>query len=677
MNYYYVKLSCPKQNDSNHFGSLIQAFSRSENIEFDFRNIPNKLDPSSPDYARINDIVFVHVGGDLSNKRKYFRTDDLGDYQNGWALWGTITDLDHTEKTFTAKLYPFSKIITKKDLYFFPQFMDNLGVRTKGEPNQAGLYNLKKATALSFIGYLRSKGRIDSEHFKDLDFSEYLDAESTAREFAVVEAMEAPNSYLLNELNEQGNDIVDEIFRRFSNWFRLDSNFSKSYSGLVDPEILKSWNKLFFNNSLFIKVNDSKYEFIKEVKRLVYDDSNEKWKAFCESCSKNAPRAVLGENNFLKFLSEEFNEENLDHEPFDIEDFRSFLASKDIYFSSDLIRRYVASLLAKPFVILTGLTGSGKTKLAEQFAKYMSLSEDQNLFVSVGADWNSKESLLGYANSLTDTYVHSDSSLPTFLLRVMSMPTKPFFLILDEMNLSIVERYFADFLSAMESENREIHLHSFEKIKSPPPKIALPTNLFITGTVNIDESTYIFSPKVLDRANTIEFRLTYNKLEQFIKGKQTGVKHKRSGWLTAKSFMELRTKEGLSSDQLKYISDSLLPIYKQLQLAGSEFGYRSANEIISLIEMMGKLDSKLSMQSKLDVAVVQKLLPKLHGSAGKLKTPLVKLAQLSIQDDWKDEFLLAEKEVEASSKKFPLTFDKIKSMLTRLNQNGFVSFAEA
>ena len=74
----------------------------------------------------------------------------------------------------------------------------------------------------------------------------------------------------------------------------------------------------------------------------------------------------------------------------------------------------------------------------------------------------------------------------------------PYFLILDEMNLSHVERYFADFLSAIES-GEEIPLYGNND------KLTLPDNLFIIGTVNVDETTYMFSPKVLDRANTIEF----------------------------------------------------------------------------------------------------------------------------------------------------------------------------
>ena len=94
---------------------------------------------------------------------------------------------------------------------------------------------------------------------------------------------------------------------------------------------------------------------------------------------------------------------------------------------------------------------------------------------------------------------------------------KPIFLILDEMNLSHVERYFADFLSALESRDAGLHLHREGKGKrlprqpgglaDVPETLRLPRNVFVVGTVNVDETTYMFSPKVLDRANVIEFRV--------------------------------------------------------------------------------------------------------------------------------------------------------------------------
>lgn len=125
--------------------------------------------------------------------------------------------------------------------------------------------------------------------------------------------------------------------------------------------------------------------------------------------------------------------------------------------------------------------------------------------VPVGADWTNREPLLGYPNALSEgEYVMPENGALELLIQAGKEENrnKPYFLILDEMNLSHVERYFADFLSVMESQEA-IPLHPDTEIWKKcrvPAKISLPSNLFIIGTVNIDETTYMFSPKVLDRA---------------------------------------------------------------------------------------------------------------------------------------------------------------------------------
>ncbi len=113
-------------------------------------------------------------------------------------------------------------------------------------------------------------------------------------------------------------------------------------------------------------------------------------------------------------------------------------------------------------------------------------------------------------------YVKPDSGIVDLIIRANLNPKLPYFLVLDEMNLSLVERYFADFLSAMESDE-DIHLYADGTTENGvPAKIKLPKNLFIIGTVNIDETTNMFSPKVLDRANTIEFRINKNEMDRFL-----------------------------------------------------------------------------------------------------------------------------------------------------------------
>ena len=193
-----------------------------------------------------------------------------------------------------------------------------------------------------------------------------------------------------------------------------------------------------------------------------------------------------------------------------------YFQSEGFYFDDKLITAFYAALKTKGFVILSGLSGTGKTKLAQLFAKLFGSSS--YIFLSVRPDWRDGKALLGYYNPLSEEY--ESTPFLQFILKAKENYEKfkknayPYFVILDEMNLSHVEYYFADFLSVLESGRGEdgftkesIKLHSNDEIKDKiPSEIYLPPNLYIIGTVNVDETTYMFSPKVLDRAFTLEFR---------------------------------------------------------------------------------------------------------------------------------------------------------------------------
>ena len=346
------------------------------------------------------------------------------------------------------------------------------------------------------------------------------------------------------------------------------------------------------------------------------------------------------------------------------------------------IRRFSVSLLSKKFCILTGLAGSGKTKIAEAFAMWLCASPDQYRIVAVGADWTSNENLLGYADALqTGVYRPPVNGALELMLRAHADTTNPYFLILDEMNLSHVERYFADFLSAMESSNAPLSLHGVAAGLQAggvggaggvevPSSVALPDNLFIIGTVNVDETTYMFSPKVLDRANVIEFRATAAQMGAFLDDPAgidlDGLASQGAGFATAfvaraqadADISALVDTQGAAvAPKLKA---DLLQVFDALVGVGAEFGFRTAKEIARFMVIHKEL-SGLDWQYKdaLDAQVVQKLMPKLHGSARKLDAVLKAL----------DTF--------ATQHALVLTGEKVKRMQERLVRDGFTSFAEA
>ena len=383
--------------------------------------------------------------------------------------------------------------------------------------------------------------------------------------------------------------------------------------------------------------------------------------------------------------------------------------SVGLIFKQNLIVRYITSLWTKPFVILTGLSGSGKTKLAQSFAKWLCTDVNQFSIIPVGADWTNREALLGYPNSLVEgQYVTPESgALDLILSAIDNYDThkvienniidisncKPYFLILDEMNLSHVERYFSDFLSAMESGG-EIRLYNGvsridSKGLSIPSNFNLPPNLFVIGTVNIDETTYMFSPKVLDRANTIEFRIQEDDLETFFKSSKTinleSLEEKREETFECEFMLMLSKKNNQLTQDLQTILKSYFNV---LKIAGVEFGYRTLNEISILINfILISVDQKKDKGNKglnnaIDIAIMQKLLPKLHGSRSKMIKVLPLLCGLCydlsegepkiiLDACLKDDFN------KPGSIKFELSFEKICKMYKNAIENGFASFSEA
>lgn len=403
-------------------------------------------------------------------------------------------------------------------------------------------------------------------------------------------------------------------------------------------------------------------------------------------------------NKYMDFLKQK-NHIEIVKDEFEVEQFIFSILQSGLIFSHQLINRFIASLCTKPFVICSGLSGSGKTKLAQAFAQWITADNSQYVIVPVGADWTNREPLLGYPNALNGTeYVTPENGVLDLMIRAKNNleneaePTKPFFLILDEMNLSHVERYFADFLSTMESGDL-IPLHKIETKEDEettyvPQSIKLPKNLFIIGTVNIDETTYMFSPKVLDRANTIEFRLTEDDLANYI---ASDVKLNMDlvvsqGISMSDSFMEMALQE--TDKNLKPIGEDLKHFFSELKKSGAEFGYRTASEVGRLMYMLESLGEK--GDNLMDIAIMQKLLPKLHGSRNKLTKVLPILAELclvnklgkeKVKEQYLDKFTKDEIEEIAVSNdasiKYKISFLKICRMYKNAIENGFASYAEA
>jgi 5-methylcytosine-specific restriction protein B len=376
-----------------------------------------------------------------------------------------------------------------------------------------------------------------------------------------------------------------------------------------------------------------------------------------------------------------------------VDSFSSALREANVSFGEShigLVRAILASLATKPFLILTGLSGSGKTQVAIRLGEW--LGSGRLLVAAVRPDWTGSEAVFGYEDGLrkSDGGRAAWAVPPTleFMLRAARDPQHPYLLLLDEMNLAHVERYFADVLSGMESGQPCLPNVSKEPDgcwRIPvhaDAAISLPRNLWIIGTVNVDETTYMFSPKVLDRANVFEFRVaTADLIDTAGKPSQCAT----GNGALVRGLLAIGSGEAnlfsLPSELSEVLSGLLRRLHELLSRYGMEFGHRTfyeARRFAALMHHAGATD----IEANLDRIVLQRILPRLHGARRRLETPLLALALFArelpteLPPDEKLAPMSPERLGGGIRARLPLTYEKIVRMLRSLRANQFASFAE-
>jgi 5-methylcytosine-specific restriction protein B len=366
--------------------------------------------------------------------------------------------------------------------------------------------------------------------------------------------------------------------------------------------------------------------------------------------------------------------------------FAAALDGAGFWFDRGVVNALLASLMTKPFVILTGLSGSGKSQIALQLGKWF--GEDRYLAAAVRPDWTGPEALMGYPDLLQKPEADGrrqwvTTEVLSFVLRAGQHEDMPHLLLLDEMNLAHVERYFADFLSGMESGEPVVPNLVNEGGRwvgqVDGERLVIPKNLFVVGTVNVDETTYMFSPKVLDRANTIEFRVATAALRK-AKAKPSDVEPAPPGELM--TFLAAATEDmwqvGHPAPFEKEFEDAAIRLHSILMGVGWEFGFRTFRDMIRYAAIACAM-AGLGCEEVLDQQLMQKILPRLHGSRRRLETPLKRLARFCV-DPWSTDSDTSEVKstgsgIDASeSARLPRSHDKLRRMFQALEANQFASF---
>jgi hypothetical protein len=188
---------------------------------------------------------------------------------------------------------------------------------------------------------------------------------------------------------------------------------------------------------------------------------------------------------------------------------------KKLYYPERVVRSFIAGMHSSQLHLLQGISGTGKTSLPRAIAEAMGARE---VVVEVQAGWRDRQDLLGYYNPFENRFVESQFLLALYEAQIGTNAKLPTFIVLDEMNLSYPEQYFADFLSQLElpEEERQIRLMTFSHPAAPGQLIdgqylRIPSNVWYVGTANHDETTVGFAPKTFDRAHVMDLPDRYQE----------------------------------------------------------------------------------------------------------------------------------------------------------------------
>lgn len=346
------------------------------------------------------------------------------------------------------------------------------------------------------------------------------------------------------------------------------------------------------------------------------------------------------------------------------------------------LANFVLAMTVSPLVILSGISGTGKSLLPRKFAK---LTNSRCQPIPVQPQWADNSDLFGYVPSLASgTFVKGKLIDP--ILDAKSNPDSLYIALLDEMNLAPVEHYFSDFLSVAESRERT----DFGIISDPLPldlpivvdqqfsdlcaqlrETHLPHNLRVVGTANMDETTHSFSPKVLDRAFTIEF--DDPDLTAFAGNKSvaaTSFESLARAVINPTNAINILEAQNRSQDLFEHVAIWLNEIQGILSPAGIKFGYRTRDAILLYLHHWREfgLSDVLTGYAALDFCLLQKILPKISGSGDTLESALKQFA------NWIDTHSERNHNLEGIDAEFtgPLerSREKLSRMLSLLDLNG-------
>ncbi|OMC63551.1 hypothetical protein BK121_26855 [Paenibacillus odorifer] len=382
---------------------------------------------------------------------------------------------------------------------------------------------------------------------------------------------------------------------------------------------------------------------------------------------------------------------------------QSHIRRKGFFFPEHLIENFYLSLKTKPFVILAGISGTGKTRLVKLFAEALGATGNNGQFtlIPVRPDWSDPADLLGYKD-LSGRFKPGPLTEVLVEARKPENGHKPYFICMDEMNLARVEHYFSDLLSVLETQDwqegkiQTQDLISSTMLDTPEDQVkfgslGIPENVFLIGTVNMDETTHPFSKKVLDRANTLEFN--YINLQQYPDMSEQEETEdpadlaELNHLFLRSDYLQLVDAYDANKELVVRTTERLVKINALLEDIHAHVGFR-VRDAICFYMIYNERYKLMNEEEAFDWQLLQKILPRIQGSHSSVRRVLLNLMKgalgtgsgvtVNIEDlmdnDASPLYLKWAAGQTPPTAKHPQSARKLAFMLRRLEEDGFTSY---
>ena len=349
----------------------------------------------------------------------------------------------------------------------------------------------------------------------------------------------------------------------------------------------------------------------------------------------------------------------------------NYIKNQGYNYTYNQLSNLYLSLKTKPFTILAGISGTGKSKIIRLLAD--SINADYTL-ISVRPDWNDATDLIGYKN-LDDKFIKGQ--LTKTILKAQQNKNKPHLICLDEMNLARVEYYLSDYLSIIESRKKvgqDIITDNIVEYQenNETIKLHIPDNLYLIGTVNMDDTTFQFSRKVLDRANTIEFSdVDLDNL--FFETNEEVESLNVSNDFLKTTYLKTMDIEEEYREYAKEVNKKIIEINEILKKSQKQFAYRVRDEILFYL-VENKKANLLDEDTAFDYQIMQKILPAINGSEQSVYKVLIDLLNFIFETNDIETVEEAENYLETTTVKYENSAKKIIYMLKGYQNDGYVSY---